>query len=173
MDSVGGAGMLQHDNELDYSNEALRKLGARIRHLRSRRAMTQRDLSFDGCSYSLLARSESGYRRPSPRVLVEIARRLGVTPEELTGEVTNEQRTRSLEVLDAMMMIRLEQYEEAEELLRGVLREAEVDADAERISEAYEGLGLIAARRGRDQTALELLTASLDTGVPPHPAQRP
>jgi hypothetical protein len=43
-------------------------------------------------------------------VLVEIARRLGVTPEELTGEVSNEQRTRSLEVLDAMMMIRLEQY---------------------------------------------------------------
>ena len=29
-----------------------------------------------------------------------------------------------------MMMIRLEQYEQAEELLRGVLREAQVDADA-------------------------------------------
>jgi hypothetical protein len=45
-------------------------------------------------------------------------------------------------------MIRLEQYEEAEELLRGVLREAEVDADAERMSECYEGLALISARRG-------------------------
>src|SRR6185436_11079289 len=39
-----------HEQELDYSNEALRKLGARIRHLRRQRAMTQRDLSFDGCS---------------------------------------------------------------------------------------------------------------------------
>jgi transcriptional regulator with XRE-family HTH domain len=153
MDSRGKAGMLQNDQELDYSNEALRKLGARIRHLRRRRAMTQRDLSFDGCSYSYLARIEAGDRRPSPRVLVEIARRLGVTPEELTGEVSNEQRTRSLEVLDAMMMIRLEQYEEAEELLRGVLREAAVDADAERMSECYEGLALISARRGPTSTS--------------------
>ena len=173
MDSGGKAGMLQNDHELDYSNEALRKLGARIRHLRRRRAMTQRDLSFDGCSYSYLARIEAGDRRPSPRVLVEIARRLGVTPEELTGEVSNEQRTRSLEVLDAMMMIRLEQYEEAEELLRGVLREAEVDADAERMSECYEGLALISARRGRDGQALELFQQALEVGDPPHPAQRP
>jgi tetratricopeptide (TPR) repeat protein len=165
--------MLEHDHELDYSNEALRKLGARIRHLRRKRAMTQRDLSFDGCSYSYLARIEAGDRRPSPRVLIEIARRLGVTPEELTGEVSSEQRSRSLEVLDAMMMIRLEQYEEAEELLRGVMREAEVDADVERISECYEGLALIAARRGSDSNALTLLEKALDVGEPPHPAQRP
>ena len=162
-----------HEQELDYSNEALRKLGARIRHLRRKRAMTQRDLSFDGCSYSYLARIESGDRRPSPRVLREIATRLGVSTEELLGEASPEQRSRSLEVLDAMMMIRLEQYDEAEELLRGVLREAQVDADADRKSEAYEGLGLVAARRGRDQAALELLQHALDTGAAPHPAQRP
>jgi tetratricopeptide (TPR) repeat protein len=163
----------QDEHELDYSNEALRKLGARIRHLRRKRAMTQRDLSFDGCSYSYLARIEAGDRRPSPRVLVEIARRLDVTPEELTGEVSSEQRSRSLEVLDAMMMIRLEQYDQAEELLRGVLREAEVDADAERIGECYEGLGLIAVRRGRDEVAMELFERAVDVGDPPHPAQRP
>src|SRR6478672_4154447 len=162
MDSGGKAGMLQHDHELDYSNEALRKLGARIRHLRRKRAMTQRDLSFDGCSYSYLARIEAGDRRPSPRVLIEIARRLGVPPEELTGEVSSEQRSRSLEVLDAMMMIRLEQYEQAEELLRGVMREAEVDADVERISECYEGLAMISARRGDDAQALSLLERALD-----------
>jgi tetratricopeptide (TPR) repeat protein len=173
MDSGGKADMLQQDHELDYSNEALRKLGARIRHLRRKRAMTQRDLSFDGCSYSYLARIEAGDRRPSPRVLVEIARRLGVTPEELTGEVSNEQRTRSLEVLDAMMMIRLEQFDQAEELLRGVLREAEVDADAERMSECFEGLALIAARRGRDGQAMQLFNQALEVGDAPHPAQRP
>jgi tetratricopeptide (TPR) repeat protein len=173
MDIAGRAEMLNQDQELDYSNEALRKLGARIRHLRRKRAMTQRDLSFDGCSYSYLARIEAGDRRPSPRVLIEIAHRLGVTPEELTGEVTSEQRTRSLEVLDAMMMIRLGQHDQAEELLRGVLREAEVDADAERMSECYEGLALIAAHRGRDGQALELFQQALEVGDPPHPAQRP
>jgi len=165
--------MLERDHELDYSNEALRKLGGRIRHLRRKRAMTQRDLSFEGCSYSYLARIEAGDRRPSPRVLIEIARRLGVTPEELTGEVSPEQRSRSLEVLDAMMMIRLEQYEEADELIRGVLREAEVDADVARMSECYEGLALIASRRGRDGQALTLLERALEVGEPPHPAQRP
>jgi tetratricopeptide (TPR) repeat protein len=161
------------DQEIQYSNEALRKLGARIRHLRRKRAMTQRDLSFDGCSYSYLARIESGDRRPSPRVLREIARRLDVTPEELLGEASPEQRSRSLEVLDAMMMLRLEQYDEAEELLRGVLREARVDADAERMSEALEGLGLVAARRGHDDIALRLLEQALESGESPHPAQRP
>ena len=63
MDMAGGPEMLDHEQELDYSNEALRKLGARIRHLRRKRAMTQRDLSFDGCSYSYLARIEAGDRR--------------------------------------------------------------------------------------------------------------
>src|SRR5262245_29111727 len=165
--------MAQMGQELEYSNEALRKLGARIRHLRRKRAMTQRDLSFEGCSYSYLARIESGDRRPSPRVLREIAARLDVTPEELVGEASPEQRSRSLEVLDALMMIRLERYDEAEELLRGVLREAQVEADAERISEALEGLGVIAARRGRDDEALDLLGQALDSGAAPHPAQRP
>ena len=66
----------QEQHGAEYSNEALRKLGARIRHYRRKRAMTQRDLSFDGCSYSYLARIEAGDRRPSPRVLYEIARRL-------------------------------------------------------------------------------------------------
>ena len=116
--------MDQLEQEVDYSNEALRKLGARIRHLRRKRAMTQRDLSFDGCSYSYLARIESGDRRPSPRVLSEIAGRLGVTVEELIGEMSTQRPLRSLEVLDAMMMIRLERYDQAEDLLRGVMREA-------------------------------------------------
>ncbi|TMB85799.1 MAG: tetratricopeptide repeat protein, partial [Chloroflexi bacterium] len=106
-------------------------------------------------------------------MLAEIARRLGVSPEELAGEMTADQRSRSLEVLDAMMMIRLQQYEEAEEMLRGVLREAEVEADTERMSECYEGLGLIAARRGRDGHALTLFRQALEVGDPPHPAQRP
>src|SRR5436309_15758395 len=92
-------------HETEYSNEALRKLGARVRHLRRKRGMTQRDLSFDGCSYSYLARIEAGDRRPSPRVLMEIARRLGVTTEELSGETSTEQRSRSPEPLDALMVL--------------------------------------------------------------------
>jgi tetratricopeptide (TPR) repeat protein len=158
--------------DVDYSNEALRKLGARIRNLRRRRGLTQRDLSFDGCSYSYLARIEAGDRRPSPRVLIEIAQRLGVSPEELTGELPAQGTSRSLETIDAAMMIRQGRLEEAEELLRGVLREAQFAADTQRTSEAFEGLGLIAARRGRDEQALRLLEQAIDVGDRPHPAQR-
>jgi len=162
----------ENDHELDYSNEALRKLGARIRHLRRRRGMTQRDLSFEGCSYSYLARIEAGDRRASPRVLMEIARRLGVSVEELSGHESEAQRTRSLETLDALNLIRLGRLDEAEELLRGVLREAEVDADAETMGEALEGLGIIATARSEDELALRLLQQALDVGPPPHPAER-
>ena len=156
----------------EYSNEALRKLGARVRHLRRKRGMTQRDLSFDGCSYSYLARIEAGDRRPSPRVLMEIAHRLGVTTEELTGETSPQQRPRSLELLDAMVLGRMGRLDESEELLRGVLREAEVNGDGERVSEACEGLALIAAERSDDGEARRLLEHALEVGTPPDPAQR-
>jgi tetratricopeptide (TPR) repeat protein len=161
---------LGHDDE--YSNEALRKLGARVRHLRRKKGMTQRELSFDGCSYSYLARIEAGDRRPSPRVLMEIARRLGVTAEELSGETSTEQRSRSLELLDAAMMIRQGELEDAEELLRGVLREAEVNGDTQRMSEAYEGLGAVAAERGQAAVAMGLLEQAREVGAPPDPAER-
>jgi tetratricopeptide (TPR) repeat protein/DNA-binding XRE family transcriptional regulator len=159
-----------HDGE--YSNEALRKLGARVRHLRRKRGMTQRDLSFDGCSYSYLARIEAGDRRPSPRVLMEIARRLGVSTEELTGETSPQQRPRSLELLDAMVLARMGRLAEADDLLRGVLREAEVNGDADRISEACEGLGVIAAERRDDREARRLLEHAMQVGTPPDPGQR-
>src|SRR4051812_36525853 len=159
MDIAGGPEMLEHEQELDYSEEAFRKLGARIRHYRRKRAMTQRDLSFDGCSYSYLARIEAGDRRPSPRVLYEIARRLEVSPEELTGETSTEQRSQSLETLEAAMLIRQGFLDEAVELLQGVLQEAQVSADPERASEALEGLGLAALAHGDYAAAGPLLEA--------------
>ena len=170
---VGEPTVEEHTGQDDeYSNEALRKLGARVRHLRRKNGMTQRELSFDGCSYSYLARIEAGDRRPSPRVLMEIARRLGVTAEELSGETSTEQRSRSLELLDAAMMIRAGDLDDAEELLRGVLREAEVNGDSQRMSEAYEGLGAVAAERGEHAVAIGLLEQARDAGAPPDPAER-
>ncbi len=163
---------VQEQSGAEYSNEALRKLGARIRHYRRKRAMTQRDLSFDGCSYSYLARIEAGDRRPSPRVLYEIARRLDVTPEELTGETSTEQRSQSLETLEAAMLIRQGFLDEAVELLQGVLHEAQVSADSERASEALEGLGLVALARGEYAAAGPLLEQSLESTADADPGER-
>src|SRR4029078_8188348 len=91
---------------------------------------------------------EDGDRRQRPRVRMEMARRLSVSTEELTGQTAPNQRPRSLERLDPMVLGRMGRLEESEELLRGVLREAEVNGDGERMSEACQGLGVLAAERG-------------------------
>ena len=98
---------------------------------------------------------------------MEIAHRLGVSTEELTGETSPQQRPRSLELLDAMVLGRMGRLEESEELLRGVLREAEVNGDGERMSEACEGLGVLAAARGDDREARRLLEQALEVGTRP------
>jgi tetratricopeptide (TPR) repeat protein len=73
---------------------------------------------------------------------------------------------------DAMLMIRLERYEEAEETLRRLRRVAEQQRDGQALSLAYEGLGVIAARRGRDVHAVELLERALESASPADPAAR-
>ncbi|HUZ85134.1 MAG TPA: hypothetical protein VMU66_10590, partial [Gaiellales bacterium] len=83
-----------------------------------------------------------------------------------------EQRSRSLQVLDASMMIRMGELEQAAELLRGVLREAEVDADPARMSEAYEGLGVVAARTGRERQAINLLERARQIAGDANPGER-
>ena len=50
--------------------------------------MTQADVAGDAMSVAYLSRMESGQRRPTAKVLVEIAQRLEVSVEELLGETT-------------------------------------------------------------------------------------
>lgn len=61
-----------------------REVGARIRHFREVRGLTLRELAFEGCTYDRLHRFETGEQRPPREILLEIARRLGVKPEQLT-----------------------------------------------------------------------------------------
>ena len=44
-----------------------------------------KQLAFPGCSPAYICRIEAGERVPSPRILAELARRLGVTTAELAG----------------------------------------------------------------------------------------
>src|SRR5947209_437192 len=62
-----------------------RALGARIKQVRSERGLSLRDVAFAGCSASFLSRVEAGLRVPSTPVLIELAGRLGVRPEQLLG----------------------------------------------------------------------------------------
>ena len=61
-------------------------LGRRLRAVRLSRGMTQSDVAGSGMSIAYVSRMESGQRRPTAKVLDEIAHRLEVSVEELLGQ---------------------------------------------------------------------------------------
>lgn len=70
-------------------------------------------------------------------------------------------------------MVGLGQFDEAEETLVLVLRRADAAEDDDLASRAYEGLGTIATRRGRETRARELFERAVERGGEPDPADRP
>jgi transcriptional regulator with XRE-family HTH domain len=58
-------------------------LGARLHAAREGAALSQRELSFPGCSAAYISRIERGERVPSLQVLRELARRTGVSEAQL------------------------------------------------------------------------------------------
>ncbi|MBP2336795.1 transcriptional regulator with XRE-family HTH domain [Saccharothrix coeruleofusca] len=60
--------------------------GSRLRAVRQRRGLAQKDLAGPGVSMSYVSRLESGDRLPSPSVIARLAEVLQVDPRELTGE---------------------------------------------------------------------------------------
>jgi tetratricopeptide (TPR) repeat protein len=74
--------------------------------------------------------------------------------------------------MDAEILIALERFDEADELLRGELRRADAAGDADAASRALEALGVVASRRGREEAALELLRDAVERGGRPDPTER-
>jgi len=68
--------------------QALRKIGARIRQLRTERAMSQETLAFDsGVALNSIATIERGEANPSVAVLLAIARTLKVRLRDLVDDL--------------------------------------------------------------------------------------
>lgn len=76
------------------------------------------------------------------------------------------------QLAEAEMLIALDRFDEAEELLRRSLRATEVLGDRGSASLALERLGMIASRRGRFERAVELLERSLDMAGDADPEER-
>ena len=74
---------------------------------------------------------------------------------------------------DASLMVGLGQLDQAEDTLVLVLRRADAAEDDELASRAYEGLGTIATRRGRETRARELFERAVERGGEPDPGERP
>jgi tetratricopeptide (TPR) repeat protein len=124
--------------------------GRRIKEARERAGLSQRQLAFPGCSAAYISRMEAGERIGSPRVLKELASRLGVTD----GYLAQGDDARAGSALDdAEVALRLDEMHEATRLFESALEDSRSKADRAR---AFEGLGQVAFRSGDPELAVEL-----------------
>jgi tetratricopeptide (TPR) repeat protein len=123
-------------------------VGGRLRSARERAGLSQRQLSFSGCSPAYISRIESGDRIPSLQLLRELGRRLGVSEDWLaTGLEDGDEPGGTL--LEAEVALRLDDLDLAERLYGEML-----EKDANR-AHAHAGLGQVAYRRGDPRSAIE------------------
>ena len=141
-------------------------MGARLKQAREQAGLSQRRLSFKGCSPAYISRVEAGDRTPSPAVIRQLAERLGVSESWLT---TGKQATAGHWLREAEIALRLDEIEDARSLYQAGLEDTTDDADR---SAALEGLAEIALRTGDPQLAVDLAEEALQvTGEAPE--QRP
>jgi tetratricopeptide (TPR) repeat protein len=128
-------------------------VGERLKEARERAGLSQRQLSFSGCSPAYISRIESGDRIPSLQLLRELGKRLDVSEDYLaTGAV--DRGVRGAELAQAEVALRLDELDAAEELFEQILGSAVTDAEK---AEAHAGLGQLASRRGNPREAIKLL----------------
>ena len=117
-------------------------VGERLKAARERAGLSQRQLSFPGCSPAYISRIESGDRIPSLQLLRELGR-LNVTEDYLaTGAEAVRSRRR---LVEAEVALRLDELEARRAATPSCSR-AERDSASRRMRLA--GLGQVAFRRG-------------------------
>jgi transcriptional regulator with XRE-family HTH domain len=126
-------------------------VGQRLLQARSAKGLSQRALSFPGCTAAYISRIEAGDRVPSYQLLLELAERLGVSASYLaTG--TEEDQLSTLETAD--LLLRLGNTEEAEAIFEAA--SADESSELER-GHGHQGLGIIAFMAGRLDDAVQHL----------------
>ncbi len=123
--------------------------------MRAERGLSMKQLAFPGCSAAYICRIEAGERVPSPRVLAELARRLGATTAELAGRAAPGAIAPTRIGL-AEMAVRM-RAADADEMLHALADEARACGDLHAESRAVEGLGQLAIDERDDERAVALL----------------
>jgi transcriptional regulator with XRE-family HTH domain len=148
-------------------------IGARLRRLRLERGLSQRDLSGPGITYAYISRIEAGARHPSVKALRKLAAQLGISPEYLeTGSDLAPASERELMLADAELRLRLDDDETLVVDVERILRDSIACGDAVAAARARVFLGMAAARRGDNGTAIRHLEGALDSGAV-SPSARP
>ena len=135
-------------------------VGQRLREAREASGLTQRELSFEGCTAAYVSRIEAGARVPSLQILHEFAKRLGVSPKYLaTGQPAGEDV--SSELLEAEVALRLGDENRAAELYEAARAAADSPAAEAR---AQLGLGRLAMRGDEVGKGIDLLERAVQSG---------
>lgn len=134
-----------------------KKLGIRLRSAREKAGMSQRDLSFSGCTPAYISRIEAGARVPSLQMINELSGRLGVTSQWLATGVEPLGFDDS-EIVDAEVAARLGDLDEARRLFQAHLRRGDPAYAA-----ALAGMGRIAFREERVDEAIDYLEQALES----------
>lgn len=127
-------------------------VGHRLRQARERAGLSQRQLSFPGCSPAYISRIEAGDRIPSLQLLREMGRRLGVSEDYLATGAERDEATAGL--MDAELALRLDETDEARTMFQAAL---EKSANADERARALAGLGQLAFREGYPHQAVSRL----------------
>jgi len=127
-------------------------VGRRLREARERAGLSQRQLSFLGCSPAYISRIEAGDRIPSLQLLREMGKRLGVSEDYLATGTERDGGQASL--VEAEIALRLDERELAAERYAAALEAA---TTGEERAGALAGLGQLAFREGRPREAIARL----------------
>jgi tetratricopeptide (TPR) repeat protein len=127
-------------------------VGRRLKEARLAAGLSQRELSFAGCTAVYVCRIERGDRVPSLQVLRQLAKRVGVDEDYLATGTTGASHVDPL--VEANVALRLDQLELAEHLYTQAL-EANLDRGIR--GRALGGLGQIDIHAGRTADGIDRL----------------
>jgi tetratricopeptide (TPR) repeat protein len=133
-------------------------VGRRLRDARERAGLSQRQLSFEGCSPAYISRIEAGERIPSLQLLREMGRRLGVSEDWLATGLDRDLLAEDRTLLDAEIALRFAELDSAEQLYSKALENATTNVERAR---SLAGLGQIAFERGDPRRAVQRLEQAL------------
>jgi tetratricopeptide (TPR) repeat protein len=142
--------------KLSYVDDAV-SVGRRLRAAREQAGISQRALSFPGCTAAYISRIENGERIPSLQLLREFAARLGVGEQYLAygRDEAPASRTSSTE---ARVAIRMGDFETAHRLVAAGIETARSEADQ---AAALSLVGEVALAEGELPTARAALERAI------------
>ena len=138
-----------------------RGFGRRLKALRLEKGLSQQALGGDRYTAAYISHLEAGKRRPSPKALPFLAKRLGVTEHQLlTGQPPDLEPNLELRLQQARLSIDQGAFEQAEDAVDEVAEAASRHRLHRLEAKTHEMRGLLAERKGSEQQALEHFEAA-------------